>query len=98
MAYWQGFSNQRHGDDPLLLLVGLAWHNAQEMVCKGFSVAGNTAKYESYKAAFERIDAGIEKEAPIEVVALCESIISDRLLSFVCGIGADKSADTRTGL
>jgi len=47
----------------------------------------NTAKYLSYKAAFERIKDAIEKGFPFEAITLCESIMSDRLLSYMFGAG-----------
>ncbi|OHE57631.1 MAG: hypothetical protein A2Z47_13205 [Thermodesulfovibrio sp. RBG_19FT_COMBO_42_12] len=46
----------------------------------------NTAKYLSYKAAWERISSAIEHGFYLEAVALCESIISDRLISYVHGV------------
>lgn len=46
----------------------------------------NTAKYLSYKAAWERISSAIEHGFYLEAVALCESIISDRLISYVQGV------------
>lgn len=46
----------------------------------------NMPKYLSYKAAWERIATSIESEYYLEAVALCESIISDRLISFVQGV------------
>jgi len=53
-------------------------------------------KYHSYKAAFERIKDAIGKGFYFEAVALCESIMSDRLLSFVKG-DSDAKVSVRTG-
>jgi hypothetical protein len=44
---------------------------------------GNANKYESYKAAWQRIRASQDADFPLEAVALQESIISDRLISFL---------------
>jgi len=58
---------------------------------------GNTAKYLSYRAAWKRINAAIESGFYFEAVTISESIICDRLLSFVlgvdpnCGVGATTS-------
>ena len=46
----------------------------------------NQAKYLSYKAAWERIGYSIEGEYHLEAVALCEGIISDRLVSYLHGV------------
>jgi CO dehydrogenase/acetyl-CoA synthase alpha subunit len=46
-------------------------------------VAKNLTKYQSYKYAFEKIDKAIELEFYLEAVVIAESIISDRLLSFL---------------
>jgi hypothetical protein len=40
------------------------------------------AKYLSYKLAIERINLAIEHEFPLEAIAIEESILTDRLLSF----------------
>lgn len=45
----------------------------------------NEAKYLSYKAAWERIKSANEAGYYLESVALCESIISDRLISYLAG-------------
>jgi len=47
---------------------------------------GNQPKYLSYKAAWERISGAMEAGYYLEVVAICESIISDRLLSYIEGV------------
>jgi hypothetical protein len=46
----------------------------------------NVAKYLSYKEAWRRVGAAIEGGFHFEAVAICESIISDRLLSYLHGI------------
>jgi len=47
------------------------------------SMAKNTAKYLSYRLAFKRINAAIKSTFPLEAITVAESIICDRLLSFV---------------
>jgi hypothetical protein len=56
----------------------------------------NTAKYLSYKAAWARINQAQATGFHFEVVTLCESVISDRLLSFVLGVAPSTKADART--
>lgn len=46
----------------------------------------NEAKYLSYKAAWERIKSANEAGYYLESVALCESIMSDRLISYITGV------------
>jgi hypothetical protein len=46
----------------------------------------NAAKYLSYREAWRRIDRAKDGGFFFEVVTICESIISDRLLSFVKGV------------
>ena len=43
----------------------------------------NMTKYESYKFAFEQIDLAIESEFYLEAITIEESIISDRLISYL---------------
>ncbi|GAX40780.1 hypothetical protein NIES4075_17460 [Tolypothrix sp. NIES-4075] len=43
----------------------------------------NVKKYESYKYAFERLKEAIEREFFLEAVVIAESIISDRLISYL---------------
>lgn len=59
-------------------------------------MAKNTAKYLSYTEAWRRINDAMSKGFYFEVVTLCESIISDRLLSYVCGVNPSSSANIRT--
>jgi len=54
---------------------------------------GNTAKYLSYKEAWRRINAAIEGGYYFEAVAIQESVISDRLGSYLHGVG--KSSNIR---
>jgi hypothetical protein len=49
---------------------------------EGFTTK-NGPKGESYSFAFKRINHAIEEEFYLEAITLCESIISDRLLSYV---------------
>lgn len=46
----------------------------------------NTAKYLSYTAAWNRIKSAMEAGYYLESVTLCESIISDRLISHIQGV------------
>lgn len=43
----------------------------------------NMTKYESYKFAFEKIDLAIESGFYLEAITIEESIISDRLISYL---------------
>jgi hypothetical protein len=43
----------------------------------------NVKKYESYKYAFERLQEAIEREFFLESIVIAESIIADRLLSYM---------------
>lgn len=44
--------------------------------------SSNHAKYLSYRLAHERMDSAIRANFPLEAVAIAESLITDRLLSF----------------
>jgi len=59
-------------------------------------MATNTAKYLSYAEAWRRIKAATAQGFHFEVVTLCESIISDRLLSYVRGFNPSSKANVRT--
>ncbi len=50
----------------------------------------NISKYQSYKAAWARIRDAINDSYYLEAITICESIISDRLLSFVNGESSKK--------
>lgn len=56
---------------------------------------GNTRKYESYKAAWERIRDAQAAGFPLEAVAIQESLISDRLISFLARPTAPKPLTKR---
>lgn len=47
------------------------------------SVAGNAAKYESYREAWARIDSACKDHYFLEAITIEESIISDRLISYL---------------
>ncbi len=49
---------------------------------------GNQAKYQSWRLAHERMDAAMAAGFPLEAVAIAESLITDRLLSFANFHGA----------
>ncbi len=51
-------------------------------------IKGNWAKYLSYRLAHDRMKAAIEAGYPLEAIAIAESLITDRLLSFVNFHGA----------
>ncbi len=53
----------------------------------------NTAKYQSYKVAWDRIAAAIEQGFFLEAVAIQESIIFDRLRSFVSFVDSAEIPD-----
>jgi hypothetical protein len=58
----------------------------------------NTPKYLSYTKAWERINAAIEAGFNLEAITIEESIISDRLLSYVLGVDASSKVQKRSGL
>ncbi len=57
---------------------------------------GNQAKYQSWRLAHERMAAAIAAGFPLEAVAIAESLITDRLLSFANFHGAGFDADKTT--
>lgn len=57
----------------------------------------NVLKGDRYKVAFERIKLAIANGYPFEAVTLCESIITDRLLSNAQGRSA-KRIDPKKGM
>ncbi len=59
-------------------------------------MAKNAAKYLSYKEAWRRINGAKDGGFFFEVVTICESIISDRLLSFVKGASEANDIGTHT--
>jgi len=59
-------------------------------------MTGNQAKYLSYREAWERINAAIESKFYFEAVSIAESILSDRLLSFIAGVDPNSKVNTRT--
>jgi hypothetical protein len=56
----------------------------------------NKNKYLSYAEAWRRINAAMEKGFYFEVVTLCESIISDRLLSYIRGVNKQSTVGIKT--
>jgi hypothetical protein len=56
----------------------------------------NRPKFLSYREAWRRINAALAGEFYFEVVTLCESIIADRVLSYVRGIDRGSQADVFT--
>ncbi len=57
---------------------------------------GNVAKYLSYKEAWSRIKKAQEQGFYLEAVTLEESIITDRLISYLVGVGAiERAAEIR---
>jgi hypothetical protein len=52
------------------------------------AIKGNQAKYLSYRLAHERMKAAIQAGFPLEAVAIQESLLTDRLLSFINFYGA----------
>lgn len=59
-------------------------------------MAGNSSKYLSYKEAWRRIDSSMESGTYFEAVTLCESIIADRLLSYVLGCDPTSKVNIHT--
>ena len=60
-------------------------------------VKGNAKKYASYVYAFKQIDKALNDKYYLEALTLCESIISDRLLSYLRGVGV-KGLNVKTPL
>ena len=58
----------------------------------------NTPKYLSYTKAWERINAAIEAGFNLEAITIEESIISDRLLSYVLGVAPNSKIKAKSGL
>lgn len=56
----------------------------------------NKAKEMSYRVVWERIKAANNDGFHIEAIALSESIIADRLLSFVLGVDSSSKLTTRS--
>lgn len=50
-------------------------------------IAGNATKHDSYREAWSRIEWAQREKFYLEAIAIEESIISDRLLSFLVGVG-----------
>lgn len=63
-------------------------------------IKSNHAKFLSYKLAHERMKAAVEAGFPLEAVAIAESLITDRLLSFINfnGAGFDPEKSTLGGV
>lgn len=57
---------------------------------------GNQAKYLSYKLAIGRMQMAIDAGFPLEAVAIAESLMSDRLMSYANHHGADLDPDKCT--
>jgi len=57
------------------------------------AIRGNVAKYLSYREAWSRIKTAQEHGFYLEAVTLEESIIADRLISYLVGVKAIKRAD-----
>jgi len=65
-------------------------------------VKGNVKKYQSYTYANSKIKLAIVKKFYIEAIAIEESIISDRLISFLTAVSPTKKrkygSEERSGL
>ncbi len=53
-------------------------------------IAGNAIKYESYREAWSRIKFALESEFFLEAITIEESIISDRLMSYLPSLDSPK--------
>lgn len=58
----------------------------------------NIPKYLSYTKAWERINAAIERGFNLEAIAIEESIISDRLFSYILGVDPKAKISAKSGL
>jgi len=54
----------------------------------GTNASGNEEKYHSYREAWARINAALDEGFYFEAVTIEESIITDRLISHLVGVGA----------
>lgn len=50
-------------------------------------ISGNSEKYHSYREAWKRINVAIQEDFYLEAVTIEESIICDRLISHLVGVG-----------
>ena len=60
------------------------------------SMTNNKSKYLSYTEAWRRVKVANEGGFYFEVVTLCESVISDRLLSYIRGVNTNSKAGIKT--
>jgi hypothetical protein len=60
------------------------------------TIQGNQAKYLSYKLAHARMKSALNAEFPLETIAIAESLMTDRLLSYVNYHGTDFDPDKTT--
>ena len=60
------------------------------------STKGNHEKFLSYKLAHGRMKGAVEAGFPLEAVAIAESLITDRLLTFINFHGADFDPERST--
>jgi hypothetical protein len=58
----------------------------------------NAPKYLSYTRAWERINTAIKAGFHLEAITIEESIISDRLLSYILGVEPNSKVCAKTGL
>ena len=56
----------------------------------------NQQKFLSYQEAWARIRDALEADFPFEAVTILESILSDRLLSYLSAVEADRQLTVRT--
>jgi len=56
----------------------------------------NEEKYSSYREAWTRIGRALDSDFPFEAVTILESMISDRLLSFLVGVGVSPQPTLRS--
>lgn len=57
-------------------------------------IRGNAAKYWSYREAWTRIKQALEQGFYLEAVTIEESIISDRLMSYLVSVGTGEQVGT----
>jgi hypothetical protein len=58
----------------------------------------NVPKYLSYNKGWARINSALEAGFYLEAITIQESIISDRLLSYVLGVAPNSKINTKTSL
>ena len=71
---------------------------AKRFSLKASTTEGNFEKHDAYREAWKRIKLATEKHFYLEAVTIAESVIADRLLSHLSGVGAKTEKGHKFGL